>query len=98
MRRVGEHLAALLGIRSIESHHDRYLHVQPSQRIDDPFSDEVATRDPTEDVHEHALHAGIRGDDFERVRQQLGPRSATNVQEVGGFSAGGLHNVEGRHH
>jgi hypothetical protein len=97
MRSVGEHLSPLLRVGAVESHDDRHLHVEPPHGIDDPLGDEVAARDPAEDVDEDALDRVVGHDHLEGVGEQLRPCATPHIEEVGGLAAGCLDDVEGRH-
>ena len=72
--------------------------VDPLQRPEDPLGDEVAPRDPAEDVHEHDLHGGIREHDLERRRHLVGRRAAADVEEVRRSRARLRDHVERGHH
>ncbi len=98
MRSLREDPPAVLGVRAVEPHHDRDAGFDPLQRLEDALRHEVASRDPSEDVHEHDLHGRVREHDLERGRHLIGRRTASDVEEVRGAGARLRHDVERRHH
>lgn len=85
--KVTHHLLSNLLVRPPQSHNNRNLHTQVTERHDDALGDHIAARQTAKDVHEYGLYARIIQDDAERGFDRLGRGFAAGVEEVGAAAA-----------
>ena len=93
-----EELAPRLRFRSREPDHQRDARRMRGDHRKDALRHFVATRDPAEDVDQHASDTRVRKDDLERAAHDLFLGAAADVEEVRGAAAGELHRVQRAHH
>ena len=79
---VEDDLAALLGVRAVESDDDRRPEVDSTQRFDDALRHFFTAGDAAEDVDEDALDLVVEVDDLERSGHHVGVGAAADVEEV----------------
>src|SRR5215203_6517566 len=95
---LGEDPASLFGVRTVEPDDDGEGEPRPLYGRQQPPRHLVAAGYAAEDVEEHAPDLFVGGDDIEGGRDLLGVGPATDVAEVGGFSAGLGDDVQRAHH
>src|SRR5262245_11766214 len=94
---VLEDLPALGRVRPVEANDDRMLDPGLIQRLQHPLRDDVAPRDPREDVEEDRLHLRVGRDHLECVDDALRAPAPAEVAEVRRLPAGERDHVQRRH-
>src|ERR671911_659486 len=95
---LGEDLASLFGVRTVEPDDDGEGEPCPLYSRQQPPRHLVAAGYAAEDVEEHAPDLFVGSDDIEGGRDLLGVGPAADVAEVGRFAAGLGDDVERAHH
>src|SRR6266581_8584272 len=94
---LGEDAPALRHVGACESHDQRDRDLHLAHGLNDALRHPVAAVDPREHVHEDGAHLLVGEHQAERGRDAIGARAPTDVQEVGGLTAGVLDHVHGGH-
>ena len=87
----------MLNVGAFEAHNQRHLQTDLFHSSDHALGDHVTAHDATKDVHQNALHVGVRGDDLEGFGHFLFGGAAANVEEVCRFRTIQFDDVHRRH-
>eukprot|EP00760_Papus_ankaliazontas_P005597 PhM_4_TR12668/c0_g1_i1/m.74664 len=95
--RLRNDLAALLRVRTGQTHHQRHAQRNLRARVHDALRDRIALHNAAEDVHEDALNLRVALNDLDGGRDLVGLGTAADVEEVRGAAAVQRDDVHRRH-